>query len=103
MPISSLDHDILSLPDACGIGGSVPFVLYQVVLRGPNSVAKNAAIGILNIAQYHVNNTPFVITHHVDFTPPYSSLPLALNIVLTVAIVLRLSAFRCQVVPTLGR
>ena len=66
-------------------------------------VAENAAMGSLNVAQY-INSTPFIITHHVDFMAlPYFSLPLALNIVLTVAIVLRLSAFRRQIVPTLGR
>ena len=60
----------------------------------------NAAFGIMFLIQVSTTN-PYV-TNNINFTLPYLSLSLALNIVLTIAIVFRLLKFRYQIVSVLG-
>jgi len=57
-------------------------------------------MGIMFLIQVSTTN-PYV-TNGVNFTLPYLSLSLALNIILTITIVLRLLTFRYRVVSVLG-
>ena len=49
-----------------------------------------------------VSTTNPYVTNGINFTLPYLSLSLALNIILTIAIVLRLLTFRYRIVSVLG-
>ena len=49
-----------------------------------------------------VSTTNPYVTNGINFTLPYLSLSLALNIILTIAIVLRLLTFRYRIVSALG-
>ena len=66
----------------------------------PNGRHGNAGLGIGFLIQVSTTN-PYV-TNGVNFTLPYLSLSLALNIILTIAIVLRLLTFRYRIVSVLG-
>ena len=57
-------------------------------------------MGIMFLIQVSTTN-PYV-TNGINFTLPYLSLSLTLNIVLTIAIVFRLLSFRYQIVSALG-
>ena len=57
-------------------------------------------MGIMFLIQVSTTN-PYV-TNGINFTLPYLSLSLALNIILTIAIVLRLLTFRYRIVSVLG-
>ncbi|KAG6369581.1 hypothetical protein JVT61DRAFT_14240 [Boletus reticuloceps] len=63
-------------------------------------LAGSVALGIGFLIQVSTTN-PYV-TNGVNFTLPYLSLSLALNILLTIAIVLRLLTFRYRTVAVLG-
>ncbi|KAF8553519.1 hypothetical protein OG21DRAFT_1441755 [Imleria badia] len=63
-------------------------------------LAGSVAMGIMFLIQVSTTN-PYV-TNGINFTLPYLSLSLALNIILTMAIVLRLLTFRYRIVSVLG-
>ena len=99
MPGSYLGRDAFPLPDACRVGRSALLFCPKLV-RIPNKRHENAALGIMFLIQISTTN-PYV-TNGINFTLPYLSLSLALNIILTIAIVLRLLTFRRRVVTLLG-
>ncbi|KAH7884134.1 hypothetical protein F5I97DRAFT_1898759 [Phlebopus sp. FC_14] len=63
-------------------------------------LAGSVAMGVMFLIQVSTTN-PYV-TNGINFTLPYLSISLALNIILTIAIVLRLLSFRRHVVSALG-
>ncbi|KAF8553512.1 hypothetical protein OG21DRAFT_1463955 [Imleria badia] len=63
-------------------------------------LAGSVALGIMFLIQVSTTN-PYV-TNGINFTLPYLSLSLALNIILTIAIVLRLLTFRYRIISALG-
>ena len=63
--------------------------------------SENVVLGVLFLIQLCTTN-PYIGTGNVNFTMPYLGLSVALNIILTIAIVLRLSTFRRQAVSALG-
>ncbi|KAN0101294.1 hypothetical protein V8E55_001278 [Tylopilus felleus] len=78
--------------------GRVP--LWIVMLFPCLMLAGSVALGIMFLIQVSTTN-PYV-TNGINFTLPYLSLSLALNIILTIAIVLRLLMFRYRTVALLG-
>jgi len=63
-------------------------------------LAASVAMGIMFLIQVSTTN-PYV-TNGINFTLPYLSISLALNIILTIAIVLRLMSFRYHIAKALG-
>ncbi|KAI9461088.1 hypothetical protein HD554DRAFT_2131070 [Boletus coccyginus] len=77
-----------------------PAPLWVVMLFPCLMLAGSVALGIMFLIQ--VSTTNAYVTNGVNFTLPYLSLSLALNIILTIAIVLRLLTFRYRVISLLG-
>ncbi|KIJ57991.1 hypothetical protein HYDPIDRAFT_163675 [Hydnomerulius pinastri MD-312] len=63
-------------------------------------LAASVAMGIMFLIQVSTTNPYF--TNNINFTLPYLSLSLALNIIVTIAIVLRLLTFRYRIIAVLG-
>jgi hypothetical protein len=78
--------------------GRIP--LWIMMLFPCLMLAGSVGLGIMFLIQVSTTN-PYV-TNGINFTLPYLSLSLALNIILTIAIVLRLFTFRYRVVSVLG-
>ncbi|KAI9461082.1 hypothetical protein HD554DRAFT_2028457 [Boletus coccyginus] len=73
---------------------------WVVILFPCLMLAGSVAMGIMFLIQVSTTN-PYV-TKGINFTLPYLSLSLALNIILTIVIVLRLLTFRYRIVSVLG-
>jgi len=74
--------------------------LWIVMLFPCLLLAASVSMGIMFIIQLSTTN-PYV-TNNINYTLPYLGLSLALNIILTIAIVLRLMTYRYRVVTALG-
>ncbi|KAG9310501.1 hypothetical protein JVU11DRAFT_9647 [Chiua virens] len=105
------------LGDMVSLAGSPPSqvwrfkVIYQscrfptwIVMLLPNLLfVGSGAMGILLLIQLSATANPFVTTGTtVNYILPYFSLVLALNVILTIAIVLRLLHFRYRITSVMG-
>ncbi|KIJ64927.1 hypothetical protein HYDPIDRAFT_89869 [Hydnomerulius pinastri MD-312] len=74
--------------------------IWIVMLLPCLMLAASIAMGIMFLIQVSTTN-PYV-TSNINFTLPYLSISLALNIIVTIAIVLRLLTLRYRIVSVLG-